>query len=198
MSLDLSPTLYPRHLDSLLRESLQDTPAVLVNGPRQCGKTTLVRQYEDEMAYFSLDDPALLAAVRADPLGFVKRLDRAIIDGCSARRTCCWPSLVIDQDRRPGRFLLTAQPNLMALPQIADAGRVEILTLSPCPFWSWPDARMTFFEPAGAKLALDLPVIRSADRYDPAGARGRLSRDAAARHPGPTPGVGARLHEHSH
>lgn len=127
-------TLYPRHLDVLLRESLQDTPAVLVNGPRQCGKTTMVRQFEGGMAYFSLDDPALLAAVRADPLGFVKRLDRAIIDEVQrAPQLLMALKLVIDQDRRPGRFLLTGSANLMALPQIADslAGRVEILTLLP-------------------------------------------------------------------
>lgn len=127
-------SLYPRHLDALLRESLQDTPAVLVNGPRQCGKTTLVRQFEGEMAYFSLDDPALLAAVRADPLGFVKRLDRAIIDEVQrAPQLLLALKLVIDQDRRPGRFLLTGSANLMALPQIADslAGRVEILNLLP-------------------------------------------------------------------
>lgn len=129
-----TPALYPRHLDSLLRDSLQDTPAVLINGPRQCGKTTLVRQYEGEMAYFSLDDPALLAAVQADPLGFVKRLDRAILDEVQrAPQLLMALKLVIDQDRRPGRFLLTGSANLMALPQIADslAGRVDILTLLP-------------------------------------------------------------------
>lgn len=128
------PKLYPRHLDSLLRESLQDTPAVLVNGPRQCGKTTLVRQFEGEMAYFSLDDPALLAAVQADPLGFVNRLDRAIIDEVQrAPQLLMALKLVIDQDRRPGRFLLTGSANLMALPHISDslAGRVEILNLLP-------------------------------------------------------------------
>lgn len=118
----------------MLRESLADTPAVLVNGPRQCGKTTLVRQFEGEMPYFSLDDPILLAAVRADPLGFVKRLDRAIIDEVQrAPDMLLALKLVIDQDRRPGRFLLTGSANLMALPQIADslAGRIDILTLLP-------------------------------------------------------------------
>jgi predicted AAA+ superfamily ATPase len=134
MNKTTAPTLYPRHLDSLLRESLQDTPAVLVNGPRQCGKTTLVRQFEGEMAYFSLDDPALLAAVQADPLGFVNRLDRAIIDEVQrAPQLLMALKLVIDQDRRPGRFLLTGSANLMALPHISDslAGRVEILNLLP-------------------------------------------------------------------
>jgi predicted AAA+ superfamily ATPase len=134
MNKTTAPKLYPRHLDSLLRESLQDTPAVLVNGPRQCGKTTLVRQFEGEMAYFSLDDPALLAAVQADPLGFVNRLDRAIIDEVQrAPQLLMALKLVIDQDRRPGRFLLTGSANLMALPHISDslAGRVEIFNLLP-------------------------------------------------------------------
>ena len=134
MNTPLPPALYPRHIDRMLRESLADTPAVLLNGPRQCGKTTLVRQFEGEMAYYSLDDSALLAAVRADPLGFVRRLDRAIIDEIQrAPDLLLALKLVIDQDRRPGRFLLTGSANLMALPQIADslAGRVEILTLLP-------------------------------------------------------------------
>ena len=133
MSTTLPPALYPRHIDGMLRESLADTPAVLVNG-RQCGKTTLVRQFEGEMAYYSLDDPALLAAVRADPLGIVRRLDRAIIDEVQRAPDLLMAlKLVIDQDRRPGRFLLTGSANLMALPQIADslAGRIDILTLLP-------------------------------------------------------------------
>ena len=86
------------------------------------------------MTYFTLDDPALLAAVQADPLGFVKRLDRAIIDEVQrAPQLLMALKLVIDQDRRPGRFLLTGSANLMALPQLADslAGRVDILTLLP-------------------------------------------------------------------
>jgi predicted AAA+ superfamily ATPase len=126
--------LYPRHLDARLSESLLDTPVVLVNGPRQCGKTTLVQQHQSGMAYFTLDDPGLLAAVRADPVGFVSRLDRAIIDEVQrAPELLLALKFTVDQDRRPGRFLLTGSANLMALPQIADslAGRIETLTLLP-------------------------------------------------------------------
>lgn len=128
------PLHYPRHLAPMLHASLQDTPAVLVNGPRQCGKTTLVRQYAGEMAYFSLDDPALLEAVRADPVGFIRQQDRAIIDEVQrAPQLLMALKLAIDQDRRPGRFLLTGSANLMALPQMADslAGRMEIHHLLP-------------------------------------------------------------------
>jgi uncharacterized protein len=118
----------------LLSESLQDTPAVLVNGPRQCGKTTLVQQFAGNLAYYTLDDPNLLAAVQQDPLGFARQLDRAIIDEVQrAPQLLLALKLVIDQDRRPGRFLLTGSANLMALPQIADslAGRIALHTLLP-------------------------------------------------------------------
>ena len=123
-----------RHLAPLLRESLQDTPAVLVNGPRQCGKTTLVRQFAGTMAYFTLDDPNLHAAVQQDPLGFARQLDRAIIDEVQrAPQLLLALKLVIDQDRRPGRFLLTGSANIMALPLVADslAGRIALHTLLP-------------------------------------------------------------------
>jgi predicted AAA+ superfamily ATPase len=114
----LSP-LIERHLHPLLSDALTDTPAVLVNGPRQCGKTTLVRQYANDMPYFSLDDPSLLAAVRSDPLGFVRQLDQAIIDEIQrAPELLLSLKLMIDQDRRAGRFLLTGSANLMTLPTI--------------------------------------------------------------------------------
>ncbi|WP_382204250.1 ATP-binding protein [Hydrogenophaga defluvii] len=132
-----APGLIARHLAPVLNEALQDTPAVLINGPRQCGKTTLAQQLASErgdMAYLTLDDPNLLAAVQQDPLGFARQLDRAVIDEVQrAPQLLLALKLVIDQDRRPGRFLLTGSANLMALPQIADslAGRLALHTLLP-------------------------------------------------------------------
>lgn len=126
--------LISRHLAPALRESLLDTPAVLVNGPRQCGKTTLVKQFAKDMPYFTLDDPNLLAAVMHDPMGFVRQLDRAIIDEVQrVPQLLLALKLTIDLDRCPGRFLLTGSANLMALPQIADslAGRIALHTLLP-------------------------------------------------------------------
>lgn len=133
--LKAAPKFIARHLDVRIKEALLDTPAILVNGPRQCGKTTLVRQYvSTDRPYFSLDDQGLLEAVRTDPIGFVRQYPQAIID--EVQRA---PGLLlalkasIDIDRRAGRYLLTGSANLMALPQIADslAGRIDILTLLP-------------------------------------------------------------------
>jgi predicted AAA+ superfamily ATPase len=115
-------------------EALSDTPAVLINGPRQSGKTTLAKQCQPGVPYLTLDDATSLAAARADPQGFVRGINRAIIDEVQrAPELLLAIKLAIDQDRRPGRFLLTGSANLMGLPAIADslAGRVEIHTLLP-------------------------------------------------------------------
>lgn len=130
----LTHSQIPRHLAQRVQVALQDTPAVLVNGPRQCGKTTLVRQFEHGMTYITLDDPAMLAVAQQDPVGLVRQLDRAVIDEVQrAPQLLLALKLAIDQDRRPGRFLLTGSANLLALPQIADslAGRMEVHTLLP-------------------------------------------------------------------
>lgn len=124
--------LIERHLAAPVGEALKDTPAVLVNGPRQSGKTTLVRQFAQAMSYHTLDDPATLQAALQDPVGFVRTLDRAVLDEIQrAPQLMLALKMSIDQDRRPGRFLLTGSANILALPQIADslAGRMETHTL---------------------------------------------------------------------
>jgi len=115
--------------------ALKDTPAVMVIGPRQCGKTTLARELIDgERQYLTLDNKTTRLAAQTDPTGMVRDLDRAIIDEVQLA-----PELLraikesIDNDRRPGRFLLTGSANILTLPKISEslAGRMEIVTLLP-------------------------------------------------------------------
>ena len=127
-------TWIERHLSGAIKEALQDTPAVLVNGPRQSGKTSLVRQIADQMTYYTLDDDSTLAAAQKDPVGFVETMDRAVIDEIQrAPKLMLALKMSIDNDRRPGRFLLTGSANVLSLPQIADslAGRMETHALLP-------------------------------------------------------------------
>lgn len=128
-------SLFPRWIEPRIDEALQDTPVVLLAGPRQAGKTTLVRQIAQRgMHYLTLDDDLTLLSAREDPVGMIRNLDRAIIDEIQRA-----PELLlaikksVDEDRRPGRFLLTGSANLMALPTVADslAGRMETLMLLP-------------------------------------------------------------------
>ena len=127
--------MYPRWIEKRVRDELADTRVVLLAGPRQAGKTTLAKKVAEERATFlTLDDPTVLSAAKDDPVGFVRGLDRATIDEIQRA-----PELVlaikrsVDDDPRPGRFLLTGSANLLTVPRVADslAGRMAIVDLLP-------------------------------------------------------------------
>ena len=127
--------MFERLLESSVEESLSDTPVVLIVGPRRAGKTTLVRKIaEPDRTYVTLDDQTALDAAQSDPVGFIRGIDKAIID--EVQRV---PELLlavkksVDEDYRPGRFLLTGSANVLTLPRVADSltGRMETLQLLP-------------------------------------------------------------------
>ena len=127
--------MFERLVERRAEEALSDTPVVLIIGPRRAGKTTLVRKMgESGRPYITLDDQTVLEAARADPVGFIRGLDRAVIDEIQRA-----PDLLlaikktIDEDYRPGRFLLTGSANVLTLPRIADslAGRMETVQMLP-------------------------------------------------------------------
>lgn len=127
--------MYERFVERRAEEALSDTPVVLIVGPRRAGKTTLVRKFADAgRTYITLDDLTVLDAAQSDPAGFIRGLDRAIID--EVQRA---PDLLlaikktVDEDYRPGRFLLTGSANVLTLPRVADslAGRMETIRLLP-------------------------------------------------------------------
>src|SRR3990170_796663 len=74
--------LYPRLIEARVAEAMADTPVVLIAGPRQAGKTTLVQRIADNqgLRYLTLDDDLTLLAAREDPVGMIRDLDRAVID----------------------------------------------------------------------------------------------------------------------
>jgi len=75
--------VYPRYAEPRLLEALADTPAVLIHGPRQSGKTTLALKVARAAGYeyYSFDDGNILRAAREDPTGFVAGLPaRAALD----------------------------------------------------------------------------------------------------------------------
>jgi len=127
--------MYERFVEHRVKEALSDTPVVLIAGPRRAGKTTLVRNMGEEgRTYITLDDQTALEAARTDPSGFIRGLNRAIIDEIQRA-----PDLLlaikktVDEDYRPGRFLLTGSANVLTLPRVADslAGRMETIGMLP-------------------------------------------------------------------
>jgi uncharacterized protein len=148
------PPLIPRFSADRVRGALEDTPVVMITGPRQSGKTTLVRTFADHnRSYFTLDDDTVLAAARGDPAGFIRGLDRAIID--EVQRA---PEILraikqsVDDDRRPGRFLLTGSANVLTLPRVSEslAGRIEVVSLLPLSQSELRGAKPTFLQRAFA------------------------------------------------
>ncbi len=132
--------LLPRHLRTEIETALRAVRIVNVIGPRQAGKTTLVRDLLGTGRFITLDDTGVLAAVEADPYGQMTALAAAagdapvIIDEVQRSRSLAISiKRIVDEQRRPGQFLLTGSSNVFATASVADslAGRVQTLTLLP-------------------------------------------------------------------
>lgn len=127
-----------RAITPRLLTALGDTPAVMVVGPRQAGKSTLVRELAagpHPARYVSLDDIRNLEAAREDPVGFIENAaGPLVVDEIQRAPELLLPiKASIDADRRPGRFILTGSAQVMLLPTVSEslAGRVELHTLWP-------------------------------------------------------------------
>lgn len=131
------PALYPRFAESRLIEALADSPAVLIHGPRQSGKTTLAQTVGERKgyAYVTFDDEVTRGVATADPIGFVADLPPRVILDEVQHVPQLFTSLksAIDRARVPGRFMLTSSANVLLVPKLADslAGRMAILRLHP-------------------------------------------------------------------
>lgn len=116
---------------------MADTPVVLLNGARQTGKTTLAQEIAEQTGatYFTLDDAATVALAAGDPTGFIRHLSGPVVIDEIQKASDLFPAikLAVDQDRRPGRFLLTGSANVMTLPRLSEslAGRMGIIPLFP-------------------------------------------------------------------
>src|SRR6185437_3467481 len=110
--------LVQRHAEQAIREALQDTRVVLVNGARQSGKSTLLRQVAraDAAEWRDLDSPVIRQAALADPAGFVDYRDMMVIKEIQRVPELLLPIKVqVDNDARPGRYLLSGSARVLGL-----------------------------------------------------------------------------------
>lgn len=118
----------------LVSRALRRSRIVALLGPRQCGKTTLARQFvsADALNYFDLEDPAGLARL-AEPDLALRSLRGVVVIDEIQRRPDLFPLLRVLADRRPlpARFLIlgSASPELLRQSSETLAGRVETVPL---------------------------------------------------------------------
>ena len=126
---------FPRYLTPRLREALADTPAVLVHGPRQSGKTTLAKMVFSEKPYVTLEDPDTRRFAIEDPRGFLATYKTgAVFD--EIQRAPDLPSYLqamVDAKGTPGQFILTGSQQFELMTQVSQslAGRTALLRLLP-------------------------------------------------------------------
>ncbi|NNH69916.1 ATP-binding protein [Nocardia uniformis] len=131
----LGPAL-PRHAETTVAAALEDTRVVLLNGARQCGKSTLVRLVakDRDIEWRDLDTALTRRAALDDPDGFVDFPQPMVIDEIQRA-----PDLLlsikarVDADPRPGRYLLTGSARVLGLRSLPDTlvGRMETIELWP-------------------------------------------------------------------
>ncbi len=124
-----------RSLEPLLRRAANQSPVVTLTGPRQSGKTTLVRTLFGNYKYVNLEAPDVRASVQRDPRSFLKQYS----NGCVIDEVQRVPDLlsyiqtIVDDNPRPGQWILTGSQNFLLSESISQslAGRTSVFSLLP-------------------------------------------------------------------
>jgi predicted AAA+ superfamily ATPase len=124
-----------RAITPVLRRLAAQYPVVTLTGPRQSGKTTLARAEFSHLPYVSLEDPDTRRFALEDPRGFLAQFPGgAVLDEIQrAPDISSYLQGMVDDDPRPGRFVLTGSHQFELMTQVSQslAGRTALLRLLP-------------------------------------------------------------------
>jgi predicted AAA+ superfamily ATPase len=127
--------IFKRLMEGELLKSARQYPVVTITGPRQAGKTTLVKETFPDKTYINLEAPDIRAAAETDPRGFLDKLPNgAILDEIQrVPSLLSYIQIIVDEHNQPGLFILTGSHQLALHEAITQslAGRTAILNLLP-------------------------------------------------------------------
>jgi uncharacterized protein len=127
-----------RNIEQHVKELLKEYRIVAISGPRQSGKTTLVKHLAEQlnMHYLTFDDSDLLSAAASDPKGFVTAFSKrpVVIDEVQmATEILPYIKQAVDENNAPGQFLFTGSTDIFAMSRVTEslAGRMVRTILYP-------------------------------------------------------------------
>ncbi|MDR0950585.1 MAG: ATP-binding protein [Candidatus Ancillula sp.] len=137
-----------REIEATLLKTAKSFPVVFLTGPRQSGKSTLLKYSFPDYTYVNLEDPDRLLLAKEDPRGFLSSLgEKSIIDEAQL-----YPELfsyiqgIVDKVNKPGMFILSGSQNFLLFEKITQslAGRVGILELLPFSNYELVNSKISF------------------------------------------------------
>ena len=127
--------MIPRKIENYVQIVAKEYPVVAIVGPRQSGKTTLVKMMFPQKPYFSLENPDIRSEIEEDPRGFLSSLKKgAVLDEFQRiPELTSYLQQFVDDDPSPGRFILTGSRSLEIIDRISQSlvGRAATVELLP-------------------------------------------------------------------
>ena len=121
-----------RHIEKTVKKIEKIFSTVLITGPRQVGKTTILKKLKNKLQYITLDDPIMLQTAINEPGNFFKSINNAIIDEIQyAPNLFKYIKMTVDNNSKKGQFYLTGSQQFHLMKNVSEtlAGRIGILNL---------------------------------------------------------------------
>lgn len=134
-----------RILSTKIKETAKFSPIIGVVGPRQSGKTTLVKEVFPEYTYVNLEQPDIRNYAQNDPNAFLSQYNNKIILDEVQRvpELFSYLQVKVDEDKKMGQYILTGSQHFLMMHSITQslAGRISIFNLYPLSFEELQNAK---------------------------------------------------------
>jgi len=155
-----------RKYEKTLLDMASQFPAVVVTGPRQVGKTTLVQRAFPDYTYTTLDNPALAAQAESNPAAFIETFpEPLIIDEVQyAPGIFRYLKAIIDEEKKPGRFILTGSQNFPLMHGVS-GGYPELHARPDIDHHFWFSSYLATYLERDVRNILNVGDLRDFDRF---------------------------------